>query len=42
MQWRYDSPAMGVLDADEAELICTAQIADFLSLSLREWLRHRG
>ena len=40
--WRYDSPAMGVLDADEAELICAAQIADFLSLSLREWLRHRG
>ena len=27
----YDSPAMGVLDADEAELICAAQIDNFLS-----------
>ena len=35
MQWRYDSPEMGVLDADEAELICMAQIADFLSLPAR-------
>ena len=42
--WRYDSPAMGVLDADEAELICAAQIADFLSLPARvvapPWMRH--
>ena len=29
--WRYDSPAVDVLDADEAELIYAAQIADFLS-----------
>ena len=44
--WRYDSPAMGVLDADEAELICAAQIADFLSLPARvvapPWMRHMG
>ena len=41
--WRYDSPAMGVLDADEAELICAAQRrSPTFSLSLREWLRHRG
>ena len=44
--WRYDSPAMGDLDADEAELICAAQIADFLSLPARvvapPWMRHMG
>ena len=44
--WRYDSPAMGVLDADEAELICAAQIADFLSLPARvvapPWIGHMG
>ena len=44
--WRYDSPAMGVLDADEAELICAAQIADFLSLPARvvapPWMMHMG
>ena len=44
--WRYDSPAMGILDADEAELICAAQIADFLSLPARvvapPWIRHMG
>ena len=37
---------MGVLDADEAELICAAQIADFLSLPARVvaplWMRHMG
>ena len=37
---------MGVLDADEAELICAAQIADFLSLPARvlapPWMRHMG
>ena len=42
--WRYDSLAMGVLDTDEAELICAAQIADFLSRPARvvapPWMRH--
>ena len=44
--WRYDSPAVDVLDADEAELICAAQIADCLSLPARvvapPWMRHLG
>ena len=44
--WRYDSLAMGDLDADEAELICAAQIADCLSLPARvvapPWMRHLG
>ena len=44
--WRYDSPAVDVLDADEAELIYAAQIADFLSLPARvvapPWMRHLG
>jgi len=44
--WRYDGPAVDVLDADEAELIYAAQIADFLSLPARvvapPWMRHLG
>ena len=32
--WRYDSPAVDVLDADEAELICAAQIRRSPTVSL--------
>ena len=39
--WRYDSPAVDVLDADEAELIYARRSPTF-SLSLREWLHHPG